>query len=117
MSERGEMALGTIVTLLMWRYTNGRKHATDVSNASRTMLFNIHSLSWDEEMLRYFHIPNSLLPEVTSSSGLLAETNEFGGPISIAGVAGVEQASPFVHHCFELRSVKNPYGNGCFLLR
>ena len=115
-AERGELACGTIDTWLLWRLTNGRKHATDVSNASRTMLFNIHSLSWDEEMLRYFHIPNSLLPEVTSSSGLLAETNEFGGPISIAGAAGDQQASLFGHQCFELGSVKNTYGTGCFLL-
>src|SRR5437763_1322571 len=70
----------------------------------------------ETEMLRYFHIPNSLLPEVTSSSGLLAETNEFGGPISIAGAAGDQQASLFGHQCFELGSVKNTYGTGCFLL-
>ncbi len=115
-AERGELACGTIDSWLLWRLTGGRVHATDVSNAARTLLFNIHTLSWDEEILRYFHIPRSLLPEVKSSSESLGETDLFGGQIPIAGAAGDQQASLFGHQCFERGSIKNTYGTGCFLL-
>ena len=115
-AERGELACGTIDTWLLWRLTNGRVHATDVSNASRTLLFNIHSLAWDDEILRYFRIPPALLPEVKSSSELLGETELFGGHIPIAGAAGDQQASLYGHQCFARGSVKNTYGTGCFLL-
>ncbi len=115
-AERGELACGTIDTWLIWRLTGGRVHATDVSNASRTMLFNLRSLAWDEEILRYFRISASLLPEVKSSSEVLGETDALGGSIPIAGVAGDQQASLFGHQCFRRGSVKNTYGTGCFLL-
>lgn len=115
-AERGELACGTIDSWLLWRLTGGRVHATDVSNASRTLLFNIHTLAWDAEILRYFQIPRSLLPEVKSSSEMLGETGLFGDPIPIAGAAGDQQASLFGHQCFALGSVKNTYGTGCFLL-
>jgi glycerol kinase len=115
-AERGELACGTIDSWLVWRLTRGRVHATDVSNAARTLLFNIHALSWDEEILRYFHIPRSLLPEVKSSSERLGETDLLGGQILIAGTAGDQQASLFGHQCFERGSIKNTYGTGCFLL-
>jgi len=91
-------------------------HVTDVSNASRTLLFNIHTLEWDEEILRYFRIPASLLPEVKSSSEVLGETELFGGKTPIAGVAGDQQASLFGHQCWQPGNVKNTYGTGCFLL-
>jgi glycerol kinase len=113
---RGELACGTIDTWLIWKLTGGRTHATDVSNASRTLLFNIHTLAWDAEILRYFRIPASLLAEVSSSSGILGETVLFGGTIPLAGVAGDQQASLFGHQCFRPGDVKNTYGTGCFLL-
>jgi glycerol kinase len=117
-AERGELACGTIDTWLLWQLTGGRVHATDVSNASRTLLFNIHSLAWDEEILDYFHIPASLLPEVRSSSEVLGETALFspGHPLPIGGVAGDQQASLFGHQCFAPGASKNTYGTGCFLL-
>lgn len=113
----GELACGTIDAWLIWKLTHGRIHATDVSNASRTLLFNIHSLAWDEEILHYFKIPASLLPGVHSSSEVLGETDVLGGGrIPIAGGAGDQQASLFGHQCFSTGSVKNTYGTGCFLL-
>jgi glycerol kinase len=115
-AERGELACGTIDTWLIWKLTGGSIHATDVSNASRTLLFNIHTLAWDPEILRYFQIPASLLAQVNSSSGILGETGLFGGRIPLAGVAGDQQASLFGHQCFRLGDVKNTYGTGCFLL-
>jgi len=115
-AERGELACGTIDTWLIWNLTHGRTHATDVSNASRTLLFNLKTLTWDDEILKYFRIPASLLPAVKSSSGLLGETDLFGGHIPIAGVAGDQQASLFGHQCFERGTAKNTYGTGCFLL-
>jgi glycerol kinase len=113
---RGELACGTIDTWLIWKLTDGRTHATDVSNASRTLLFNIHTLGWDAEILRYFQIPGSLLAEVSSSSGILGETALFGSTIPLAGVAGDQQAALFGHQCFRPGDVKNTYGTGCFLL-
>jgi glycerol kinase len=115
-AARGELACGTIDAWLIWNLTRGRTHATDVSNASRTLLFNLRSLSWDEEILRYFRIPASLLPQVRSSSEVLADTDLFGASVPIAGVAGDQQASLFGHQCFRRGAVKNTYGTGCFLL-
>ncbi len=115
-AERGKLCAGTIDTWLVWRLTRGRVHATDSSNASRTLLFNLRSLAWDDDILRYFRIPASLLPEVKSSSEVLGETDFFGRPVAIAGVAGDQQASLFGHQCFERGGVKNTYGTGCFLL-
>lgn len=115
-AERGELACGTIDSWLIWNLTDGRVHVTDVTNASRTMLFNIHTLRWDEEILRYFSIPASLLPSVMPSSGILGETSLLGPTIPIAGVAGDQQASLFGHGCLAPGSVKNTYGTGCFLL-
>lgn len=115
-AARGELACGTIDAWLIWNLTRGRTHATDVSNASRTLLFNLRSLNWDEEILRYFRIPASLLPEVRSSSEVLGDTDLFGASVPIAGVAGDQQASLFGHQCFRRGAVKNTYGTGCFLL-
>ena len=115
-AERGELACGTIDTWLIWKLTHGRTHATDVSNASRTLLFNINTLAWDDEILAYFRIPRSLLPEVKPSSEVLGEADLFGGRAPIAGVAGDQQAALFGHQCFRPGDVKNTYGTGCFLL-
>lgn len=117
-AERGELACGTIDTWLLWNLTAGQVHATDVSNASRTMLFNIRTLAWDDEILRYFRIPPAILPEVKSSSEVLGETNLLGGSRScpVGGVAGDQQASLFGHRCFARGDTKNTYGTGCFLL-
>ena len=115
-AARGELACGTVDAWLIWNLTGGRIHATDVSNASRTLLFNLRSLTWDEEILDYFHIPAALLPEVKSSSGVLGETDLFGGSVPIAGVAGDQQAALFGQQCFQRGMVKNTYGTGCFLL-
>jgi glycerol kinase len=115
-AEHGELACGTIDAWLIWNLTRGRTHSTDVSNASRTLLFNLRSLAWDEEILRYFRIPSSLLPTIHSSSEVLGQTDLFGGMIPIAGVAGDQQASLFGQQCFRRGDVKNTYGTGCFLL-
>src|SRR5206468_955358 len=115
-AERGELACGTIDTWLISKLTRGRVHATDVSNASRTLLFNINSLDWDDEILSYFGVPRKLLPEVKSSSEVLGEAALFGGTAPIAGVAGDQQASLFGHQCCRRGNVKNTYGTGCFLL-
>jgi glycerol kinase len=115
-AERGELACGTIDTWLIWNLTRGQKHVTDASNASRTLLFNLNSHIWDDEILQYFRIPRSLLPEVKSSSEVLGETELFGGRIPIASAIGDQQASLFGHQCFERGTVKNTYGTGCFLL-
>jgi glycerol kinase len=115
-AERGELACGNIDTWLIWNLTHGRAHVTDVSNASRTLLFNLKTLAWDEEILNYFRIPAALLPEVKSSSQVLGETDLFGGLLPVAGVAGDQQASLFGHQCFQRSAAKNTYGTGCFLL-
>ncbi|MGH9432843.1 MAG: glycerol kinase GlpK [Terriglobia bacterium] len=115
-AERGDLACGTIDTWLLWKLTTGRVHATDVSNASRTMLFNLRTLAWDDEILRYFRIPRSILPEVKSSSEVFGETDLLGGSTPVAGVAGDQQASLFGHRCFGRGDTKNTYGTGCFLL-
>jgi glycerol kinase len=113
---RGELACGTIDTWLVWQLTGGRVHATDVSNASRTMLFNLHTLAWDPQILNYFAIPPSLLPEVKPSSARFGGTSLFGASVPIAGVVGDQQASLFGQQCFRHGMVKNTYGTGCFLL-
>ena len=115
-AERGELAFGTIDSFLIWRLTGGRVHATDVSNASRTMLFNIHTLEWDDEILARLDIPRSLLPEVRSSSGSYGETALFGAPVPITGVAGDQQAATFGQACHQPGMAKNTYGTGCFML-
>ncbi|MBQ3483847.1 MAG: glycerol kinase GlpK [Clostridia bacterium] len=115
---RGELLFGTVDTYLIWRLTGGRVHATDPSNAARTMLFNIHTLAWDTELLELFDIPACMLPEVKPSAGLFGTTDAalLGAPIPITGVAGDQQAALFGQCCFEAGSVKNTYGTGGFLL-
>jgi glycerol kinase len=117
-AEHGELACGTIDSWLLWKLTGGRLHATDCSNASRTQLFNLRTLAWDDEILRYFRVPPSVLPKVMPSSGIFGETTLFGTPqpIPIAGVAGDQQASLFGHFCTKPGDLKNTYGTGCFLL-
>ncbi len=117
-AERGELAFGTVDAFLIWRLTGGARHVTDVSNASRTMLLNIHTGQWDDDLLRALAIPRALLPEVLPSSGRFGETDAalFGGPIPITGVAGDQQAATFGQACFTPGMAKNTYGTGCFLL-
>ncbi len=117
-AENGELAFGTIDSWLTWKLTNGEVHVTDVSNASRTMLFNIHSLQWDEELLKLFTIPASVLPEVKPSSKIYGVTGNIipDSRIPIAGIAGDQQAALFGQLCTQPGMVKNTYGTGCFML-
>ncbi|WP_286757352.1 glycerol kinase GlpK [Roseivirga sp. UBA838] len=117
-AENGELAFGTVDSWLLWKLTNGKVHATDVSNASRTMLFDIHNLTWDDELLDLFDIPKAMLPEVKQSSGLYGHTakEHFGAEIPIAGIAGDQQSALFGQMCTEPGMVKNTYGTGCFLV-
>lgn len=117
-AERGELCFGTIDTWLIWNLTGGKVHATDYSNAARTMLFNIHTLEWDRELLELFDIPESMLPKVMPSSGLFGYTDlgVLGAELPIAGVAGDQQAALFGQCCFEEGEMKNTYGTGAFLL-
>jgi glycerol kinase len=117
-AERGELAFGTIDTFLLWRLTGGRVHATDVTNASRTLLFNIHTQEWDEELLRLMRVPRSLLPAVRDSSEVYGATEPalFGRALPIAGIAGDQQAALIGQTCFEPGMAKSTYGTGCFLL-
>ncbi|MGH9375425.1 MAG: glycerol kinase GlpK [Terriglobia bacterium] len=117
-AERGELCCGTIDSWLIWMLTGGKVHATDASNASRTLLFSLRTLDWDEEILRYFRIPRQLLPAIVPSGGVLGETRLLGdgGAIPIAGVAGDQQASLFGQRCLTSGAAKNTYGTGCFLL-
>ncbi|MBC5690149.1 glycerol kinase GlpK [Mediterraneibacter sp. NSJ-55] len=117
-AERGELLFGTVETWLIWKLTKGAVHVTDYSNASRTMLFNIHSLTWDAEILKELNIPACMLPEVKPSSCIYGEADAgfFGAPIPIAGAAGDQQAALFGQTCFEKGEAKNTYGTGCFLL-
>lgn len=117
-AERGELLFGTIDTFLMWRLSNGRVHATDYSNASRTLIYNIYEKKWDDVILNELGIPASMLPEVKPSSGVFGETDPsfFGAPIPIAGVAGDQQAATFGQACYEVGMAKNTYGTGCFML-
>ncbi len=117
-AENGDLLFGTVDAWLIYNLTDGRVHATDPSNAARTMLFNIHTMQWDGELLRLFRIPSSMLPEVKASSELFGYTaaHLFGGEIPIAGVAGDQQAALFGQCCFAAGDVKNTYGTGGFLL-
>lgn len=117
-AERGELLFGTVDTYLMWRLSRGKVFATDYTNASRTMLFNIHTLQWDKELLKLFEIPESMLPKVLPSSGLFGYTDKgvVGGEVPICGVAGDQQAALFGQLCVSEGDVKNTYGTGCFLL-
>ena len=117
-AEGGGLLFGTVETWLIWKLSGGRIHVTDYSNASRTMLFNIRSLQWDQDILRELDIPACMLPEVKPSSCVYGETDAafFGGPIPIGGVAGDQQAALFGQACFEAGEAKNTYGTGCFLL-
>ncbi|HLL18920.1 MAG TPA: glycerol kinase GlpK [Rubrivivax sp.] len=117
-AARGDLAFGTVDSWLMWKLTGGRVHATDVSNASRTMLYDIRHNSWDPELLKLLHVPDSLLPQVFPSSHLYGETDAqwLGAPIPIAGVAGDQQAALFGQACFKAGLAKNTYGTGCFML-
>ena len=117
-AQNGELRFGTVDTWLIWNLTGGQVHATDYTNASRTMLFNIHELKWDEKIMDYFGIPMSMMPDVLPSSALFGETLDmiFGRKIPISGVAGDQQAALFGQCGFEKGDVKNTYGTGCFLL-
>jgi glycerol kinase len=117
-AERGELAFGTIDSFLIWRLTAGRTHATDASNASRTMLYNIHDNAWDSELLRMLRIPSSMMPEVRDSSGDFgtARADLLGRALPIAGVAGDQQAATIGQGCFEPGMIKSTYGTGCFVV-
>ncbi len=117
-AERGELAFGTIDSWLVWNLTKGKTHVTDPSNASRTLLFNLHTLAWDDELLALFNIPRSLLPKVVPSSGVVAHTEPtlLGRAIPIASMIGDQQAATFGQACFEPGMAKNTYGTGCFML-
>ena len=117
-AERGDLAFGTIDSFLIWRLTGGARHVTDVTNASRTLLYNIHTGAWDDELLAALTIPRAMLPEVLLSSGLFGETDAqfLGRPIPIMGVAGDQQAATFGQACYTPGMAKNTYGTGCFML-
>ena len=117
-AEKGELLMGTIDTWLVWKLTNGQVHVTDVSNASRTMLYNIHDLQWDQTLLDLFNIPAAMLPQVKSSSEIYGHTQSIltSHPVPIAGMAGDQQAALFGQQCTQPGMVKNTYGTGCFML-
>jgi glycerol kinase len=115
-AKAGELAFGTVDSWLVWNLTNGRVHVTDASNASRTMLFDIAKGEWDDELLKIFGVPRSMLPEVKSSSEVYGETTLLGAPIPIAGIAGDQQAALFGQACTKPGMAKNTYGTGCFML-
>ena len=117
-AEKGELAFGTVDTWLIFKLTKGAVHATDYSNASRTLMFNINNCTWDEELCRQLEVPMSMLPVAKPSSGVYGESDPefFGGPIKIAGVAGDQQAALFGQTCFKPGMAKNTYGTGCFML-
>ncbi len=118
LANKGELIFGTIDTWLVWKLTNGKVHVTDVTNASRTMLFNIHTLQWDTELLKLLNVPISMLPEVKSSSEVYGHTTQIFAhhEIPIAGIAGDQQSALFGQMCTEPGMVKNTYGTGCFML-
>jgi glycerol kinase len=117
-AQKGDILFGTVDSWLIWRLSGGRLHMTDYSNASRTLLFNIHTLDWDDELLRILDVPRAMLPQVRPSSEVYGQTTDecFGRPIPIAGDAGDQQAACFGQACFTPGSAKNTYGTGCFLL-
>ncbi|HWQ29293.1 MAG TPA: glycerol kinase GlpK, partial [Dehalococcoidia bacterium] len=118
-AERGDLAFGTVDSWLLYRLTGGRVHATDATNASRTMLFNLRTGAWDSDLLEALGVPESVLPEVVDSSGVIAESEPslFGAPIPVAGVAGDQQAALFGQGCLRAGEAKNTYGTGCFVLQ
>jgi len=117
-AKNGQLLLGTMDTWLIWKFTGGKVHVTDVTNACRTLLFNIHQLDWDDDLLELFQIPRGMLPEVKSSSEVYGSIEErhYPGGVPIAGIAGDQQAALFGQACFERGMAKNTYGTGCFLL-
>ena len=117
-AERGDLCFGTIDSWLLWKLTNGTVHATDVTNASRTLIYNIHTLQWDEDLLRLFNIPHNMLPEVSSSSEIYGHTQQLltAAAIPVSGIAGDQQAALFGQMCTRPGMVKNTYGTGCFML-
>jgi glycerol kinase len=117
-AEAGELAFGTVDSWLVWKLTGGARHLTDASNASRTLLFNIHSWDWDDKLLQLLRVPRGLLPEVAPSSGIVAQTEPvvFGRALPIGGIAGDQQAALFGQRCVAPGMVKNTYGTGCFML-
>jgi glycerol kinase len=115
-ARAGELAFGTIDSWLVWNLTGGRVHVTDVSNASRTMLFNLKTCAWDDELLKLLGVPRAVLPEVRASSEVYGDCSLFGGAIPIAGIAGDQQAALFGQACTQSGMVKNTYGTGCFML-
>lgn len=117
LAEKGDLAFGTVDSWLVWNLTRGKLHITDVSNASRTMLFNIHTMAWDIDLLEIFGIPESMLPEVRSSSDIYGTTSgHFSTDIPVAGIAGDQQSALFGQMCIEPGMVKNTYGTGCFMM-
>ena len=118
LAVKGDLLFGTVDSWLIWKLTNGKVHATDVSNASRTMVYNIKEMQWDEDILAKLEIPEETLPEVKPSSGIVGVTDKstFGHEVPIAGIAGDQQAALFGQACFERGMVKNTYGTGCFML-
>src|SRR5690606_14173421 len=115
-AEAGRLAFGTIDSWLLWRLTDGRLHVTDATNASRTLLFDIHRQDWNDDLLRLFRTPRAVLPDVRDSSGDFGATSLFGGQIPICGVAGDQQAAAFGQACFAPGMLKSTYGTGCFAL-
>ena len=115
-AARGEILFGTVDSYLIWRLTEGKTHVTDVSNASRTLMFNLHTMDWDDELLELLDIPRAMLPEVVASSGVMGEATALGAPVPISGCAGDQQSALFGQACFHPGSAKNTYGTGCFLL-
>lgn len=117
-AERGDVLFGTVDSFLAWRLSGGRLHITDASNASRTLLYNIHTGQWDDELLKLLDVPKAMLPEVRASSEIYGEVDaaHFGGAIPLSGIAGDQQAATFGQCCFDSGSAKNTYGTGCFLL-
>ena len=117
LAKKGELAFGTVDSWLIWNLSGGRLHITDVTNASRTMLFNIHTLKWDDELLKIFDIPSNMLPEVRSSSEQYCMTSEvLDSPVPVSGIAGDQQAALFGQMCIDPGMVKNTYGTGCFMV-
>ena len=118
LAERGELAFGTMDTYLLWRFSNGKVHATDATNASRTLIYNIHKNEWDEELLRILEIPASMLPQVHDSSHNFGqiEKEHLGKTLTIGGIAGDQQAATFGQNCLEPGTIKSTYGTGCFVL-
>ena len=117
-AEQGEVLFGTVDTWLLWRLSGGKLHCTDYSNASRTLIYNIHTLDWDDELLRILDIPRGMLPQVVPSSAVYGQTDPqlFGEAITLAGDAGDQQAATFGQACFAIGTAKNTYGTGCFML-